>query len=45
MYDFRKLNIRTIAIYTEVDAASSYVIEADVLVLLPGGNAKGYLDR
>ena len=41
----RKLNIRTIAIYIEADAASSHVIEADVSVLLSGGNAKGYLDR
>jgi len=40
----RKLHIRTIAIYTEADAASSHVSEADESVLLPGGNAQGYLD-
>lgn len=40
----KALGIRTIAIYTEADAASSHVIEADVPVLLLGGDSKGYLD-
>ena len=40
----RVLRIKTIAIYTEADAASTHVSSADVAVLLPGGNAKGYLD-
>ncbi|KAL8776128.1 MAG: hypothetical protein Q9213_008383, partial [Squamulea squamosa] len=40
----KKLGIRTIAIYTTADAASSHVIEADVPVLLSGGDTKGYLD-
>ena len=40
----RLLHIKSIAIYTEADAASTHVTTADVAVLLPGGNAKGYLD-
>lgn len=40
----KSLNIRTIAIYTEPDAASTHVSEADVAVLLPGSPAKAYLD-
>ncbi|KAK3178562.1 hypothetical protein OEA41_000699 [Lepraria neglecta] len=40
----RKLGIRTIAIYTEPDAASTHVSEADVAVLLPGSPAKAYID-
>ncbi|KAL6715552.1 hypothetical protein ACLMJK_006513 [Lecanora helva] len=39
----KKLGIRTIAIYTEPDAASAHVIEADIAILLPGG-PKAYLD-
>ena len=40
----RSLDIRTIAIYTEPDAASTHVSQADVAVLLPGNPAKAYLD-
>ncbi|KAL9594051.1 MAG: hypothetical protein Q9219_007241 [cf. Caloplaca sp. 3 TL-2023] len=40
----KRLGVRTIVVYTEADAASSHVVEADVPVLLPGGNSKGYLD-
>ena len=40
----RVLRIKTVAIYTEADAASTHVSTADIAVLLPGGNAKGYLD-
>ncbi|KAA6408635.1 MAG: urea carboxylase [Lasallia pustulata] len=40
----KSLEIRTIAIYTEADAASSHVVQADEPVLLTGGDAKGYLD-
>ncbi|KAL8684892.1 MAG: hypothetical protein Q9218_008083 [Villophora microphyllina] len=40
----KKLGIKTIAIYTEADAASSHVTEADIPVLLSGGASKGYLD-
>lgn len=40
----KKLGIGTVAIYTAADAASSHVNEADIAVLLPGGDAKGYLD-
>lgn len=40
----KKLGIGTIAVYTAADAASSHVNEADIAVLLPGGDAKGYLD-
>ena len=38
------MSIRTIAIYTEPDAASTHVSEADVAVLLPGSPAKAYID-
>lgn len=38
------LGIRTIAIYTEPDAASTHVSQADVAVLLPGSPANAYLD-
>ncbi|KAL8654478.1 MAG: hypothetical protein Q9210_001481 [Variospora velana] len=40
----KRLGLRTIAVYTEADAASSHVIEADVPILLSGGDSKGYLD-
>ncbi|MCJ1304484.1 hypothetical protein MMC08_007296, partial [Hypocenomyce scalaris] len=40
----KSLNIRTIAIYTESDAASSHVVQADDPFLLSGGDARGYLD-
>lgn len=40
----RSLKIRTIALYTEPDAASTHVSQADVAVLLPGSPAKAYLD-
>ncbi|KAL8841495.1 MAG: hypothetical protein Q9170_000878 [Blastenia crenularia] len=40
----RKLGVHTITVYTEADAASSHVIEADLPVLLSGSNSKGYLD-
>lgn len=40
----RRLHLRTIAIYTEVDAASSHVAQADKAVLLLGPDAKAYLD-
>src|SRR5215217_615762 len=38
----RRLGIGTVAVYTEPDAASSHVGEADVRVRLAGNN--GYLD-
>ena len=41
---FRSLGIRTIAVYTEPDAASTHVSQADVAVLLPGSPANAYLD-
>ncbi|KAL4809232.1 allophanate hydrolase subunit 2-domain-containing protein [Aspergillus unguis] len=40
----RKLNIRTIAIYTEPDAASTHVHLADEAVLLSGAPSKAYID-
>ena len=40
----RSKGIRTIAIYTEPDAASTHVSQADVAVLLPGSPANAYLD-
>lgn len=40
----RRLNIRTIAIYTESDAASAHVTDADEAVLLSGPESKAYLD-
>lgn len=40
----KKLNIRTIAIYTENDAASAHVTAADEAVLLEGPESKAYLD-
>ncbi|KAL9577546.1 MAG: hypothetical protein Q9212_006297, partial [Teloschistes hypoglaucus] len=43
-YHAQKLGIKTIAIYTEADAASSHVTDADVPILLSGGDSKGYTD-
>jgi urea carboxylase len=40
----RRLNIHTVAIYTEPDAASAHVNAADEAVLLSGPEAKAYLD-
>jgi urea carboxylase len=40
----KKLNLRTIAIYTEPDAASIHVHLADVAVLLSGSASKAYID-
>lgn len=40
----KRLHLRTIAIYTEADAASSHVTLADKAVLLLGPDAKAYLD-
>ncbi|EUC48148.1 hypothetical protein COCMIDRAFT_88057 [Bipolaris oryzae ATCC 44560] len=40
----KKLNIKTIAIYSEADAASQHVRDADDAVLLPGSNATAYTD-
>lgn len=40
----RKLDIRTVAVYTGADAASAHVVAADEAVLLSGPDAKGYLD-
>ncbi|KAJ4367202.1 hypothetical protein N0V83_007732 [Neocucurbitaria cava] len=41
----KKLNIRTVAIYSEADAASQHVRDADEAVLLPGSNATAYTDE
>jgi urea carboxylase len=41
----KKLNIKTIAIYSEADAASLHVRDADEAVLLPGSNATAYTDE
>lgn len=40
----RKLNIRTVAVYTEPDAASTHVHLADQAVLLSGHPSKAYID-
>ncbi|KAL4975603.1 allophanate hydrolase subunit 2-domain-containing protein [Aspergillus desertorum] len=40
----KKLNIRTIAVYTEPDAASTHVHLADGAVLLYGAPSKAYID-
>ncbi|KAL8764627.1 MAG: hypothetical protein Q9194_006931, partial [Teloschistes cf. exilis] len=44
MTPVHKLGIKTIAIYTEADAASSHVTDADIPILLSGGDSKGYTD-
>lgn len=41
----KKLNIKTIAIYSEADAASQHVRDADEAVLLPGSNATAYTEE
>jgi urea carboxylase len=40
----KALKLRTIAIYTEADAASAHVAAADEAVLLTGPDSKAYLD-
>ena len=40
----KALNIHTVSIYTEADAASTHVSTADKAVLLSGPDAKAYLD-
>ncbi|KAL2838912.1 allophanate hydrolase subunit 2-domain-containing protein [Aspergillus pseudoustus] len=40
----KALNIRTIAVYTEPDAASTHVHLADEAILLPGSPSKAYID-
>lgn len=40
----KALNIRTIAIYTEADAASAHVAVADEAILLTEPDSKAYLD-
>lgn len=40
----KSLDIKTIAIYSEADAASQHVRDADETVLLPGVNATAYTD-
>ncbi|KAF1361833.1 hypothetical protein EJ07DRAFT_164311 [Lizonia empirigonia] len=41
----KKLGVKTIAIYSEADAASQHVRDADEAVLLPGSNATAYTDE
>lgn len=41
----KKLGVKTIAIYSEADAASSHVRDADEAVLLPGSNSTAYTDE
>ena len=41
----KRLGIRTIAIHTAVDAASTHVSSADESVLLSGPDSKAYLDE
>ena len=40
----KKLNIYTVAIYTETDATSTHIAAADEAVLLSGPESKAYLD-
>lgn len=40
----KALKLRTIAIYTEADAASAHVAAADEAILLTGPDSKAYLD-
>ena len=40
----KALQLRTIAIYTEADAASAHVAAADEAILLTGPDSKAYLD-
>ncbi|ORY17282.1 allophanate hydrolase subunit 2-domain-containing protein [Clohesyomyces aquaticus] len=41
----KKLNIKTIAIYSDADSASQHVREADEAVLLAGSNSTAYTDE
>lgn len=41
---YRKLNLRTVVVYTEPDAASTHVHLADEAVLLQGAPSKAYID-
>lgn len=41
----KKLGVKTIAIYSEADAASQHVRDASEAVLLPGNNATAYTDE
>jgi urea carboxylase len=41
----KRLGVKTIAIYSEADAASQHVRDADEAVLLPGSNATAYTDE
>jgi urea carboxylase len=41
----KKLGVKTIALYSEADVASSHVRDADEAVLLPGSNATAYTDE
>jgi urea carboxylase len=41
----KRLRVKTIAIYSEADAASQHVRDADEAVLLPGNNATAYTDE
>ncbi len=38
------LNIKTISVYTSIDASSLHVSQADEAVLLPGSNSTAYTD-
>ena len=40
----KKIGIRTISIYTEADASSNHVVDADETVLLTGSDSKAYID-
>jgi pyruvate carboxylase len=41
----QRLGVKTIAIYSEADAASQHVRDASEAVLLPGSNATAYTDE
>lgn len=41
----KNLSVKTIAIYSEADAASQHVRDADEAVLLPGSNTTAYTDE
>ena len=40
----KKIGIKTISIYTEADASSNHVVDADETVLLTGSDSKAYID-
>lgn len=44
LISYRKLNLRTVVVYTEPDAASTHVHLADEAVLLQGAPSKAYID-